>query len=98
MPFGDGTGPMGLGPMTGRRARFCAGLGVPGMRRGFSRSERFPGFCGRGQGYGRMANGYGIDFETESDILRRRERGLSEALETVKKRLEELSASSDGAV
>jgi vacuolar-type H+-ATPase subunit E/Vma4 len=45
-----------------------------------------------------MANGYGIDFETESDILRRRERGLSEALETVKKRLEELSASSDGAV
>jgi hypothetical protein len=25
MPFGDGTGPMGLGPMTGRGAGFCAG-------------------------------------------------------------------------
>lgn len=31
MPFGDGTGPMGLGPMTGRRAGFCAGFGRPGF-------------------------------------------------------------------
>nr|HID14079.1 hypothetical protein [Anaerolineae bacterium] len=30
MPRGDGTGPMGLGPMTGRRAGYCAGYGVPG--------------------------------------------------------------------
>lgn len=30
MPFGDGTGPMGLGPMTGRAAGFCAGFGMPG--------------------------------------------------------------------
>jgi len=29
MPFGDGTGPMGLGPMTGRGAGFCAGFGAP---------------------------------------------------------------------
>ena len=25
MPFGDGTGPLGLGPMTGRGAGYCAG-------------------------------------------------------------------------
>ncbi|MBN1125140.1 MAG: DUF5320 domain-containing protein, partial [Sedimentisphaerales bacterium] len=25
MPFGDGTGPAGFGPMTGRAAGFCAG-------------------------------------------------------------------------
>jgi len=31
MPFGDGTGPMGLGPMTGRGAGFCAGFGRPGF-------------------------------------------------------------------
>ncbi len=31
MPFGDGTGPMGLGPMTGRGAGFCAGFGAPGF-------------------------------------------------------------------
>ena len=30
MPWGDGTGPTGLGPMTGRAAGFCAGYGVPG--------------------------------------------------------------------
>ena len=29
MPFGDGTGPLGLGPMTGRGAGFCAGFGTP---------------------------------------------------------------------
>jgi hypothetical protein len=30
MPRGDGTGPAGLGPMTGRVAGFCAGYSVPG--------------------------------------------------------------------
>lgn len=31
MPFGDGTGPIGMGPMTGRAAGYCAGFGVPGF-------------------------------------------------------------------
>ncbi|HEY63579.1 MAG TPA: DUF5320 domain-containing protein [Caldilineae bacterium] len=35
MPRGDGTGPMGLGPMTGRGAGFCAGFGVPGFMNPF---------------------------------------------------------------
>jgi hypothetical protein len=30
MPFGDGTGPAGAGPMTGRAAGFCAGYQMPG--------------------------------------------------------------------
>ena len=30
MPFGDGTGPAGMGPMTGRAAGFCAGYPAPG--------------------------------------------------------------------
>ena len=30
MPLGDGTGPAGMGPMTGRAAGFCAGYPVPG--------------------------------------------------------------------
>jgi len=30
MPAGDGTGPLGLGPMTGRAAGYCAGYTVPG--------------------------------------------------------------------
>ena len=30
MPWGDGTGPAGMGPMTGRAAGYCAGFPVPG--------------------------------------------------------------------
>ena len=30
MPGGDGTGPRGMGPMTGRAAGFCAGFNMPG--------------------------------------------------------------------
>jgi hypothetical protein len=53
MPFGDGTGPMGMGPMTGRAAGYCAGYGVPGyMNPGFGRGYG-RGFYGRGRGGGR---------------------------------------------
>ncbi len=30
MPWGDETGPMGQGPMTGRGAGYCAGYNTPG--------------------------------------------------------------------
>ncbi|MBH1939431.1 DUF5320 domain-containing protein [Mobilitalea sibirica] len=35
MPRGDGSGPIGLGAMTGRSAGFCAGFQVPGYRNPF---------------------------------------------------------------
>jgi hypothetical protein len=48
MPRGDGTGPVGMGPMTGRAAGYCAGYGMPGyMNPGYGR-----GFQGWGIGYG----------------------------------------------
>ena len=51
MPFGDGTGPAGMGPMTGRGAGFCAGYGVPGYaNRGFGRGGGF-GWGGGGRGW-----------------------------------------------
>ncbi|MCD6153487.1 MAG: DUF5320 domain-containing protein [Syntrophobacterales bacterium] len=31
MPWGDRTGPMGYGPMTGRGAGYCAGYQMPGF-------------------------------------------------------------------
>ena len=31
MPAGDGTGPRGMGPMTGRGAGYCAGYPTPGF-------------------------------------------------------------------
>ena len=49
MPGGNRTGPMGMGPMTGRGAGYCAGFPVPGfLNPGFGR-----GWFGRGRGGGR---------------------------------------------
>ena len=56
MPGGNGTGPMGMGPMTGRAAGYCAGNSVPGYvnpgpGRGFGMGFG-RGFRGRGGGGG----------------------------------------------
>ena len=63
MPGGDGTGPAGMGPMTGRATGYCVGYAVPGylnpafggvnpaLGRGYFGRGR--GFIGRGSGRGR---------------------------------------------
>ena len=56
MPAGDGTGPMGQGPMTGRGAGYCAGYEGPGFAspvpgRGFG--------LGWGRGWGGGRGGWG---------------------------------------
>jgi hypothetical protein len=63
MPLGDGTGPTGLGPMTGRAAGFCAGYLVPGyMNPAVGRA----GFYGAGMPaigpYGAGSYGYGMPY------------------------------------
>ena len=58
MPRGDGTGPMGMGPMTGRAAGYCAGYSVPGYANPIP--GRGYGF-GRGRGYG-FGRGLGLGF------------------------------------
>ena len=50
MPGGDRTGPMGMGPMTGRAAGCCAGYGAPGYANAG---------WGRGMGFGRGGGGRG---------------------------------------
>ena len=59
MPRGDGTGPAGLGPMTGRAAGYCAGYPVPGFMNpipgyglGMAWRRGFGGGFGRGFGRG----------------------------------------------
>jgi len=51
MPGGDGTGPAGLGPMTGRAAGYCAGYPAPGYMNPVG-GRGFRGW-GRGRGGGR---------------------------------------------
>lgn len=75
MPRGDGTGPAGMGPRTGRAAGFCAGYPLPGYANqaggrgfggGFGRGGGRGGrgfrnqYCATGQtGWQRAAAGYG---------------------------------------
>jgi len=68
MPGGDGTGPAGMGPMTGRATGYCAGYSAPGYMnpasgragwggfgygRGWGRGRGWGGGWGRGRGWGR---------------------------------------------
>ena len=60
MPGGDRTGPMGMGPRTGRAAGYCSGAGLPGyadalpargLGMGFGWGGRGRRFCGGGRGF-----------------------------------------------
>lgn len=83
MPAGDGTGPMGMGPWTGRGVGYCGGYDAPGWtspgpgRRFYGRGGR--GFYGRGgygggQGFGR-GGGRGWRHQFYATGLPRRARG-----------------------
>ena len=101
MPRGDGIGPMGNGPMTGRGAGFCAGVGMPGAT---SAMGRFGGFgCRRGVGGGicgarmqawnrfmaQQHGEVGVTTANEKEWLSRQMNALETQLQQVKQRLEE---------
>jgi len=96
MPRGDGSGPTGQGPMTGRGAGYCVGpADVPpargffgrGLRRGAGR-----GFGFRGAGYGPVAPGY-YDPETDKRFLSDRADALTAELDRVKRLLKDTGSS-----
>ena len=65
MPGFDGTGPMSMGPMTGRAAGFCAGYDAPGYAnpvpgRGFGRGVWGRGWGGGGRGWRHMYYATGL--------------------------------------
>lgn len=102
MPRGDGTGPMGMGPMTGRAAGFCNDYSVPGY---FNPMHRCVGF-GRGRGYRRMycatgmpvwgRSGYPVyqpeytQGVNEKDFLNQQVESMESELMQLKKRLSEI--------
>ncbi|MGZ5424590.1 MAG: DUF5320 domain-containing protein, partial [Candidatus Aminicenantales bacterium] len=55
MPAGDRTGPIGMGPLSGRAAGYCAGFGMPGY------ANPLPG-RGFGMGFGRGRGAWGRGF------------------------------------
>lgn len=60
MPRGDGTGPMGMGPMTGRSAGYCASFAAPGYANPVGFAGGFGGGFGRGLGFRRMFYATGV--------------------------------------
>ena len=105
MPRGDGTGPMGMGPMKGRAAGYCASYPAPGFvnpvgGRGLGLAR------GRGGGLGRglaMRRGRGRAFgfaparfapaptrEQELDLLHCQADLLKEQLDGIAARIGEL--------
>jgi len=53
MPAGNGTGPMGMGPMTGRAAGYCAGYPAPGFMNPYG-----------GRGFGAAYPAYGLPYQS----------------------------------
>lgn len=97
MPRGDGTGPLGMGPRTGRAAGFCSGFALPGFLN--------PGGV-YGMGFGRGRGGYGgrglychpflggaylnVPAKEEKELLSEQAAYLERQLGRVKRRLNEL--------
>lgn len=102
MPRGDGTGPLGQGPRTGRAAGYCAGYNVPGYMNPVGR-----GFWGRGGGRGRWywrhypppypaaypvaPSPYPVEPKDEMKYLENVAANLKKELEAIEKRINELS-------
>jgi len=132
MPWGDGTGPAGFGPMTGRAAGYCAGYGVPGHmnpipgrgyggwgrgggfgRRNWYHATGMPGWARAGAGlpawggaaytpayggvpyapaYGSVPYAPGVAPEQELNALKGQAEYLEDALDGIKKRIDEIEA------
>ena len=123
MPGGDGTGPAGMGPMTGRAAGYCAGYAMPGFMnpvggRGAWGWGRGGGGWGRRNwfyatgltGWQRAAMGYpaagavpyatpyagpfapAMSSDQQLDMLKGQAEHFEDALQGIRKRIEELQA------
>jgi len=99
MPGGNGTGPMGAGPMSGRAAGFCAGYPVPGYMNNTGRGGFRGGGRGWGRGFGRgVGRGFGLwtgaaasqTPEQELDDLKQQAEMLQSSLNQINSRIEQL--------
>jgi len=99
MPRGDGTGPAGMGPMSGRAAGYCAGYSVPGFMNPVW--GRGGGWFGRGRGLAAPGWGWGPAYgwppyaepyspEQEKQALEGQLKYFESQVESLRKRIAEL--------
>jgi hypothetical protein len=109
MPRGDGTGPMGIGPMTGRAAGYCAGYATPGFANAMG--GRGVWGCGRGRGFRNWFHATGLpgwmrgrayagpfpqaDPGVRKQTLENQAQALQSQLDLIKKQITELDAGAD---
>ncbi|NOR84720.1 hypothetical protein GQ473_01240 [archaeon] len=102
MPGGDGTGPRGMGPMTGRRAGYCTGYNLPG----YANAIQGRGACGMGGRFFARGRGFGADFfqkeipaapvpqqpskEERIQAMEQQKAAIEEGLKQIEKELNEL--------
>ena len=99
MPNGNGTGPSGMGSMTGRAAGICAGNAVAGFQN--RQSGRGMG-NGRGAGYGRGNGSIGFHNFSQHPAYPTKEQELAnlkasaglmkKEIESIDKRIQELES------
>lgn len=108
MPGGNGTGPMGQGPMTGRGAGYCAGFGMPGyanpgfgygMGRGYGRGRRnwfwatgLPGWARGGAGFVAQAAPQPVTEQDELEMLRAQSEQMQRNLQQIQQRIDQLQS------
>ena len=104
MPGGNGTGPMGMGPMTGRGAGYCAGLPTsgyadPALGRGFARGRGGRGGRSAGQGFGRSMgfrwmnpyiSGSALSSQEEAKLLKTQASSMQSEINSINARIKEL--------
>lgn len=91
MPGRDGTGPVGVGSMTGRGFGVCAG-GAPGYGagRGLGLGLGWRGGCGYRRSFGGYAASGPYGSMTREEVLSEQKKLLEERLSFVNKQLDEL--------
>lgn len=90
MPGFDGTGPRGMGPMTGGGRGYC---GPSGVRAGWA-PYGGRGRGGYGYGYGYAGRGFGpgsVSREQEMDYLKSEAEALKKTLDGIEARIRDLA-------
>lgn len=101
MPRGNGTGPSGMGPMTGRGTGFCAGYAQAGP---LNPAMPTRGICGGGYGHRNMYYATGLPYRARENVqtgsYRENLEGTlklhEEAIGNIRKKLDELNKTESG--
>jgi len=104
MPGGDRTGPLGLGPRTGRGFGYCAGYAQPGYANPWPAGGYWGFGRGGGRGYRHMFYATGLPYwarvagpapyepESELQILKDQSDYFKNMLKNIQDRMDELEA------